>query len=384
MLIPKALRVTASSNRIFGLDLLRAFAIFTVVLAHSTMYISPKFTLFHTYAIAFDGVDIFFVLSGFLIGGILIRTLETQPATMATLWDFWLKRWIRTVPPYFFALLLVMSLGAILFNHSLKDYPPYFLFIQNLNWPPPKPYAEAWSLAVEEWFYLISAPSVFILTALRLKPKTAVLVAAATIIVATTLHRYERFLVAPPHDLQAWDEQFRKIVLLRLDSLMYGVLSAYLAYYYKGKWLKYKTPLFFIGLVWLYLQSLLVLRGYNNMTLFGCVFLFTCTALATTLMLPLLSDWKSSKGFIAKAVTHLSLVSYSLYLLHSTIWNGHFLLPNLWKLPFPSAVRNLIGLSLFWGGSLFFATLMYNYIEVPVMGLRRKLKSPPTKTVPEA
>ncbi|RSK33924.1 acyltransferase family protein [Hymenobacter metallilatus] len=97
--MPLLLRSPESSNRVFGLDALRAFAICSVVLVHGAVWVSPSFTFFHRYINRFDGVAIFFVLSGFLIGGILIRTMESRLACLHTLWDFWLRRWLRTLPP---------------------------------------------------------------------------------------------------------------------------------------------------------------------------------------------------------------------------------------------------------------------------------------------
>jgi peptidoglycan/LPS O-acetylase OafA/YrhL len=249
MPLPKLLRLPVSTNRIFGLDLLRAFAIIIVMLGHGTTYVSHKFAFYYTYILRFDGVNLFFVLSGFLIGGILIRTLETKTASVATLWSFWVKRWIRTVPPYLLALVLVIVLQRIVWSPPpLRDYAAHFFFLQNLNWPGPKLYQEAWSLAVEEWFYLLSAPCVFVLAALRLKPQAAIVVTALTIIVLTVAHRYYYFLHTPPHTLLEWAENFRGIVLMRLDSLMYGMLAAYFAYYHKQGWLKYKGVKFAVGL----------------------------------------------------------------------------------------------------------------------------------------
>ncbi len=65
----KVFQLPSSPNRIFGLDLLRAFAILTVLVTHSDTWVSKKFTFFYEYIARFDGVSVFFVLSGFLIGG---------------------------------------------------------------------------------------------------------------------------------------------------------------------------------------------------------------------------------------------------------------------------------------------------------------------------
>lgn len=77
-------------HRNFGLDILRATAILLVVFAH-------YFASTPLEAGGLPGVEIFFVLSGFLIGNILIRSFQNQGPTAGTLRVFWLKRWFRTL-----------------------------------------------------------------------------------------------------------------------------------------------------------------------------------------------------------------------------------------------------------------------------------------------
>src|ERR1700683_4648133 len=80
----------AISGRNFGLDVMRATAILLVVFAH-------YFASTPLQGGGLLGVEIFFVLSGFLIGDILIRSLQHDGATPATLKTFWMKRWFRTL-----------------------------------------------------------------------------------------------------------------------------------------------------------------------------------------------------------------------------------------------------------------------------------------------
>ena len=84
----------------------------------------------------------FFVLSGFLIGGILIRALERDGATMATLLHFWIRRWFRTLPNYFLILLLLSAISCWLYHRSFWTLD-YFFFLQNFNKPSPPFFAEA-------------------------------------------------------------------------------------------------------------------------------------------------------------------------------------------------------------------------------------------------
>ena len=228
-------------------------------------------------------------------------------------------------------------------------------------------------MAVEEWFYLLSASSIFLLTGARLRPRTAVLLVAVAFIVLTPLYRYYSLLHLQPTTWSAWELQFRKIVLMRLDSLMFGVLGAYIAYYYASIWQRMRVPAFLlsIGL----LLTLAVLSPYNQPdSVYSAVWLLIGHSLMAAFALPYLSQIQHGQGILYKVITHISLVSYSLYLLHSSIVNNSLVWPLVTALPLPGIAKAVIGYSCYWGVSLLGATLMYKYFEVPVMGLRRHLR----------
>lgn len=71
------LKIEIDSNRLFGLDIIKAIAIILVVIQHGN-YIIPEETGHLINLYLFDGVSIFFVLSGFLIGGIIIKMLQKK------------------------------------------------------------------------------------------------------------------------------------------------------------------------------------------------------------------------------------------------------------------------------------------------------------------
>ena len=105
------------TQRIFGLDLLRAIAILAVLFAHTAYFLSPVaavplfkntidgFIIFVS-PLGVLGVELFFVLSGFLVGGILIRSyLSTADFGYADVKLFLQRRWWRTLPAYWFILI---------------------------------------------------------------------------------------------------------------------------------------------------------------------------------------------------------------------------------------------------------------------------------------
>ncbi len=146
-------------NRIFGLDMLRAIAISLVVISHVTYLLFPinvKSTLITGLrAMGAVGVDLFFVLSGFLIGKIILRQLENKKTTFSDLMIFWKRRWLRTLPNYF--IVLVINILIVLYCRGtlVPELGQYFIFIQNFAFAHPDFFTEAWSLSVEEYSYLL-------------------------------------------------------------------------------------------------------------------------------------------------------------------------------------------------------------------------------------
>ena len=97
----------SNRERIWGLDLYRSIAIILVVFTHGA-YLLEK-TPFEGFPFIkmLDGVDLFFVLSGFLIGGILLKDItSTSGIGFKKLFNFWKRRWLRTLPNYYLILLI--------------------------------------------------------------------------------------------------------------------------------------------------------------------------------------------------------------------------------------------------------------------------------------
>ncbi len=181
------------SNRVFGLDLLRFIAIFMVLLGHGKMVLPPDVKkLFDPFLL--DGVAIFFVLSGYLIGGILIKQLERDKPTIGGLVHFWKRRWMRTLPAYLVVLGIIIVYTLVFYYDKFpSDIWKYFLFAQNLINERNHFFAESWSLSIEEWFYLTIPTLLFaVIYFFKLRVKLAV---ALTSVVVLTLITYYRFSV---------------------------------------------------------------------------------------------------------------------------------------------------------------------------------------------
>jgi peptidoglycan/LPS O-acetylase OafA/YrhL len=367
----KILTIELNPERIFGLDLLRAFAIMFVMLGHGNELLPSQAKHILDYAV-FDGVSIFFVLSGFLIGGILIRILEKHRINRKLLFDFWIRRWFRTLPNYLLIVVVLALLQLIFIGRFPAGLWKFFIFAQNLASPHPHWFfREAWSLSVEEWFYLLIPVMVFaMIRFLRFRQARAIVFAAILLIVAITLFRYYRYLNVPVTTVGQWDILFRKQVFTRLDSLMFGIIGAYAQFYHLQKWLRHPKILMVAGLVLFCGYQFVIPHFFAIGSLYYCVFSFSTVSIATLLLLPFLSSYKSARGKIYVAVTYISLVSYSMYLINLSLVQEWIIGNIQWK-----ALGNLylivvLRFALFWTLTMVLSILLYKYFEIPCTNLR--------------
>jgi len=373
----KYFKLSIDDNRIFGLDILRAIAILCVVLGHSLSFVPAGiFSKIAGYAV-FDGVSIFFVLSGFLIGGILIKTLENNPPELKVLLHFWTRRWFRTLPAYYLVLVAVvvctvlsgglMSVPQSLTTENLK----LFIFTQNWSSPHPNFFPEAWSLSIEEWYYVLIPSALFLFVkALRISPKRSIVYVACAVIFAVTLVRYLRFASHHYLTYDDWDTMFRKQVITRLDSLMFGMLGAFCSYYYPRAWCSHKRSILAVGVLLLLAARYIpeIVRTAST-GLYNSVLSFTVLSIGVLLCLPYLSEYTEKDSFLYTPITYISMCSYSMYLLNFTPV-AHFAI---------GAAKRFAGISTptvlypaYWVIVVGSSILMHKYFEKPTTEMRGK------------
>ena len=258
-----------------ALDFLRGVAGYIVATSHFVLWQGEDYLLVEQIAII--GVEIFFVLSGYVLAPQILLCFHSANFRK-TYAIFMSRRWLRTVPPYLVALVAI-SLVAI--GVSSGDLTLYAFYIQNLFFigVDNDYYGVAWSLSVEEWFYLLFPVfMVSISRVFKLRPATIVVLFIVLISVSRAI-----FADATSN----FGDGARRIVAFRLDSIAYGVLlymfyqrlavvsyavwaavvsgSLGLTLYFTGdyfsdvsglRWLYFYTvPLFSIALIMLCVQS---------------------------------------------------------------------------------------------------------------------------------
>lgn len=367
----------AAGERVFGLDLLRAVAILVVVYGHGLHFAAPDLPLDLLALPILDGVTLFFVLSGFLIGRILLKTINHEQFNGGMLLQFWIRRWFRTLPNYYFVLTLII-LATLLTGDQTPPMPEhiaaYFLFSQNLAWPHPEFFGEAWSLAIEEWFYLtIPLPLLLVSKTRKIDLHRSMWFYIFAVILGTLLLRLYLVETRGFDSRHGWDYGLKMLVVTRMDSLMFGVLGAYLSLYHKDLWARAGHPLIFWSGVGLLVFDRYMRLDADNMAYLN-YFALTVTPVATLLLLPKLSAWHTLPGPVGRAVTFISVISYSMYLINQALIAETLIpaiMPGLMHLLWRFGDHiHLIQFTLFWVLTLAGSAALYHFYEKPMTHLR--------------
>lgn len=368
-------------KRIFGLDFLRAMAISLVVASHATYILFPKsehsiITLVRI--LGAIGVDLFFVLSGFLIGRILLKTILNNKVKFTDLLLFWKRRWLRTLPNYF--LILILNIGlSVIFGYLIpENIASYFLFFQNVNAPHPDFFTEAWSLSIEEFAYLFLPFILYLGLFLLKKTNKGKLFFNVTLLTIALLMllKINYYFKTDVSSYKEWSSTYRKVVIYRLDAIYLGFLMAYLAQMKTTLIKRYKIGFAVFGLVLLAVLHVLVywfaLLPQTHLWFFVFIYL-NIVGLSLMLMLPCFSEL-NYQGIGVKFIQFISKTSYSIYLINYSIvlltLKHYFDFINL------SFVNRTAVLILFLGITLVLSTLVYRFFELPILNYRnRKFKS---------
>ncbi|HET7097316.1 MAG TPA: acyltransferase [Casimicrobiaceae bacterium] len=347
------------SSRVFGLDFTRALAISLVLFTHASFFLAPLKPDFEPlFMVGYLGVDLFFALSGFLIGGIL---LDSAAPGAGWVGRFWVRRWLRTLPNYYLFLLINIAIYLWIEGRWPQSLP-YVFFVQNLAWPHPLFFPEAWSLALEEIFYLLAPLAMLVfLPVLRQRWQT-VLVLVAALLVALLLRTLYVLDANPP-----WHEGVRKISLIRLDAIGYGVLAVYLCKAY-ALTLGARRRFAVAGALGLLAAWALYLATAIDTSVVARTLLFSIVSASFAAMLPLASVWLEPAWppRAIAAVRRLALWSYALYLTHLPVMRV------IYKLDLAPA--NTLGCYamgvIFAALSIASAALVYRGFERPILALR--------------
>jgi peptidoglycan/LPS O-acetylase OafA/YrhL len=303
----------APATRIPALDGIRGLAISLILWLHATPSNFPKHPALNWIVkmggFSWSGVDLFFVLSGFLIGGILLDAAES-PNYFRT---FYIRRAYRILPLY--ALLLLMGLAI---ERTVYWLPQYVLMLQNF-WMAfigtfgISALSMTWSLAIEEQFYL-TLPLV-----IRFTPRRRLVVGLASVIALAPLVRWIAYHAFAYHGFKGRIVAMYALTPCRADGLCYGVLAA-LAFRTPCLWSKLveRRKYVYAALALCAIAGLVILLGKSEAFPYGpfglgysFVAAFYCLLLVSVLLSARLSrifSWAPLRG--------MGIIAYGVYLFH--------------------------------------------------------------------
>lgn len=332
-------------RRILELDGLRGLAAITVVVAH---YFGEVPNGMPGVSFGWMGVNLFFVLSGFLIGSIILEH-KTSSNFFAV---FYVRRAARILPVYF------VTLGAVAVAAKWGSIPPiaYVTFTQNFEMAWSNTYGApwllpTWTLAVEEQFYLLTPVAIMLL------PKRWLLPALISGIIAGLGIR--SVLQFSGHDVAS-----QVLLPARMDVLLCGVLAAYFQRYAS------------IPTVALRIVPLVTIACVVAAIPFGDAFLsaspFLMAALFASYILLAVRGWPLLRFMGGRRWRFFGSISYALYLFHQPVaWALHGVVfgsaPDVATLPQVFITFCAVALSV----SL--AALSWVLMEMPILNRARGL-----------
>lgn len=363
-----------NNERIFGLDVVRTIAILLVLFSHIHYLIdntNPTFIAICS-LIGYSGVELFFVLSGFLIGTILLKQFIKTDFKLSNVFIFIKRRWFRTLPNYYLVLLINIII-AIYFEFDVSNVWKYFFFLQNFSSYNITFFTESWSLSIEEWAYLFAPILLLLFSNLFNKnKKNGFIIVSFLIILLLHLWRYFFYKNNVLDSMNDWNINLKSLVIYRVDAIFIGFIIAWFHYYYKTILKKYAVYLFIISIHLFFLQffvfNVMEIDLFSSSFYFN-IFYFTLSSLTFALVLPVFIYYKKTNTIFLKPITFISKISYSLYLLHYSI--VAFLLKyyiNYFQIQLPHYM--LIIIYLFT--TFFLSIVLYYFYEKPIMNLRDK------------
>ena len=366
----------ASEARVFGLDFLRALAISGVLCAHSfTLLYALMPVWFGMFGhLGFYGVELFFVLSGFLIGRILLRS-GASLGNARVVGVFYLRRWFRTLPLFWLFVVLNVLLETQVKDHplSLGEILEHGFFLRTLLTYHPAFFPESWSLAIEEWFYLLFPAAIWLGLRLTKNFLPVFLTTAAAFFFFSTVGR----MISALQPDATWTQWQRVIVIYRFDGLMIGVVAAWISLRWPESWRARPAQLAVIGAVLLLVlyASLWKWNGehfaFSADDYFARTFRFTLVSLGFAMLLPFASLWKIERESLATlSVRKVALWSYALYLTHLPVLFlvSKYGVRSSGETPGHALLLFLVAVA----SSVLLSALLFHFYERPCTGLRER------------
>jgi peptidoglycan/LPS O-acetylase OafA/YrhL len=363
-----------SPGRSAGLDFLRATAILLVLLRHFTDR-NPQYdavlpdSLIGVGLFGWAGVDLFYVLSGFLIFSMLFDYAKKSRLSVRS---FYVNRILRIWPAYFASLLIALLLGEFAGVYHLL--PVFGLFLQ--NYIPETQGVNGniyWSIAVEEHFYLLAPLLALLVTGMDRRRGLLILLGLIAVPLVARLITYGLFV-------QGDRNLFYRLIYFpthtRFDTILFGVLCAYVTTYYpeilRGRWFRRLLPPVWLALLGAAVVATLPLSKYlqqaDPVAATLGYSLVAAAAAATVLVVHGFALFDRLGGGPMRVIAHLS---YAMYLYHMMCLQ---LVGRWFEDAAPGAANAWIHLALYAGLTMLAAAVSYAVVERYFLLLKKRIK----------
>lgn len=319
----KSKKEISGSHRFAGLDHLRALAIVLVFLYHYRLFPHPLW-VDKIGSFGWTGVDLFFVLSGFLISSQLFAKINNDGHF--ALRSFYVKRALRILPAYLTVLCIYFLWPGFREWESLSPLWKFITFTQNivLDLSRYRTFSHAWSLCIEEQFYLIF-PIILLAFTRNGKNKTGVWLLGGLFLLGFFMRAFAWIKFVSPEInsgqvYKPWYEWIYYPTYSRLDGLLTGIAI--------GMWVQFfpkiKERMLRYGNLWLLAGLGLLTAAYflciQQLSFEASVYGFPLIAVAYGVMvLSALSPSSLLYKRGPKATAHIAILSYSVYLTHKAL-----------------------------------------------------------------
>lgn len=338
------------------IDFVRGIAILLVMFAHfkkpyTGMGLLDAFTWLEEKG-GGHGVDLFFVLSGFLVGGLLLKEYRDTGTVMAG--RFLVRRVFKIWPAYYF---------LIFFHLITRHHPPSTFFWQNffhLQNYRGSTITQTWTLSLEEHFYFLLAILLGFVASRKWSPPNILKLLAGVSMVAFTLRCITAYLGNTEGALR-WTQN-------RVDSLLFGVMIALLFHFMPALYRKLTIPVLpLVGLSVMGILAVLFLGDGRLMRGPGYTLLYI--ACGAFLILVMEHSGKLVNLWLYKAISTIGVYSYGLYLWHSAmLGTGEKIIGR-----FPPVPAFFLALAVQFAGAMVLAYVTTRLVEWPALYWRESI-----------
>jgi peptidoglycan/LPS O-acetylase OafA/YrhL len=364
----------AAPERNHGLDTLRALAITLVFAYHYMVFVSRQPTFGWVSVVGWVGVDLFFVLSGYLIANQLFEGMAR--GQKVSLKRFYARRALRTLPVFWVVLAAYFLWPSVMGGKTPPPLWQFLSFTQNYQLQPGTAFSHAWSLCIEEQFYLVFPLVLVIGTRLRsgVSRGWALLIALMLLGVTARTWLWLQYGRESTGRISGYHPNIYYATLCRFDEFLPGVAVAMLKNFHTDAWARWMQggqALFAWGLVAV-LAALFCVYNFYEFDGYGYGFFMTAfgysmvAAAFAVLVAAALSPSSWLHRVRVPGAYQLALWSYSIYLSHKAI---AFVLQTQSKAGGWGSASTLIVITI---GCVVGGALLYRLIEQPFMALRHR------------